>query len=135
MLDPIVNPPTTLTGDKANVQVDVTKGVATFTKVTATAPGSYVIKVTITSSSGSYSIEKRAVLHVAVAQFREVIKKSVQLKFAADFELITGKHELFQAAVENHFYRIYQTDQVVFSNFNFKQGMVCHLRLQKTGGW
>ena len=106
------------------MQVDVATGVATFTNVAADALGSYAIKVHIKPSTGSYFITKRAVLRVIVSQLKVVVKKSIQLKFAADFELIKDKQqqELFQAALENHFYKIYRTNQVIFSNFKFWQG-------------
>ena len=116
--------PGTLTADESTVQVDVAMGVARFTNITIDALGSYAIKVHIKSSTGSYSIMKRAVLHVITSQLKVVVKKSIQLKFAADFELIRDKlqQELFQAALENHFYKIYRTNQVIFSNFKFWEG-------------
>ena len=99
---------------------------ATFRSVTASTPGSYVIKVHIKSSSGSYFIMKRAMLHATTSQFNPAVKKSVQLNFAANFGLISGKHEFFQATLENHFYKIYPNNQVIVSNFKFRQGM-CQL--------
>ena len=123
LLDPIVEAPGTLTADKATEQVDVTTGIATFTSVTASAPGSYAVKVYIKSSSGSYYVMKRSVLRVIASPVKEVVKQSVQLKFAASFELINGKHEFFQGTLENHFYKLYSTSQVLFSNFDFQQGM------------
>ena len=120
MLD--VEAPGTLTADKATEQVDVTTGIATFRNVTASSPGSYAVKVYMKSSSGSYSVVKHYVLQVNVSDLKIVVKKFVQLKFAAKYELITGKHQVFQAALKNHFYKLYATSQVVFSNFNFKQG-------------
>ena len=118
-----VEAPGTLTADKATEEVDVTTGIATFRNVTASSPGSYTIKVYLKSSSGSYSVDKHYVLQVNVSDLKIVVKKSVQLKFAAKYELITGKHQLFQAVLKNRFYKLYATSQVVFSNFNFKQGM------------
>ena len=117
-----VEAPGTLTADKATEQVDVTTGIATFRNVTASSPGSYAIKVYLKSSSGSYSVVKHYVLQVDVSDLKIVVKKFVQLKFAAKYELITGKHQLFQAVLKNHFYKMYATSQVVFSNFNFKPG-------------
>ena len=122
-MDPIVEAPGTLSADKATEQVDVTTGKATFTSVTASKPGSYAVKVYIKSSSGSYSVMKRSVLRVIASPVTEVVKQSVQLKFAASFGLISGKHEFFQGTLENHFYKIYSTSEVIFSNFDFRQGM------------
>ena len=106
------------------MEVDVATGVARFTHVVIDALGSYAIKMHIKSSTGSYSIMKRAVLRVIVSQLKVVVKKSIQLKFAADFELIRDKQqqEFFQAALEIHFYKIYRTNQVIFSNFKFWEG-------------
>ena len=123
MLDSIVDAPGTLTADKATEQVDVSTGMAIFRNVTANTPGSYVIKVHIESSSGSYYVMKRSVLRAIMSQLKLVVKKSVQLTFAANFGLISGKHEFFQATLENHFYKIHSNNQVIFSNFKFKQGM------------
>ena len=123
LLDSIVDAPGTLIADKATEQVDVSTGMATFRNVTSSTPGSYVIKVHITSSSGSYYIVKRSVLRAIMSQLKLVVKKSVQLTFAVDFGLISGKHEFFQATLENHFYKIHSNNQVIFSNFKFKQGM------------
>ena len=124
LLDPVVKAPGTLTADVSTVQVDVSASMTTFTNVTIDALGSYAIKVLIKSSAGSYSIMKRAVLRVIVSQLKVVVKKSIQLKFAADFELIRDKlqQELFRATLENHFYKIYRSNQVIFSNFKFWQG-------------
>ena len=124
LLDPIIEAPGTLTADESTVQVDVATGVATFTNVAANTLGYYAIKVQIKSSTGSYFITKRAVLRVIVSQLKVVVKKSIQLKFAADFELIRDKQqqEFFQAALEIHFYKIYRTNQVIFYNFKFWQG-------------
>ncbi|KAI0215626.1 hypothetical protein LSAT2_032316 [Lamellibrachia satsuma] len=107
-------------------QVDVSTSMTTFTNVTIDALGSYAIKVLIKSSAGSYSIMKRAVLRVITSQLKVVVKKSIQLKFAADFELIKDKQqqELFRATLENHFYKIYRSNQVIFSNFKFWQGSI-----------
>ena len=121
-LDPIVEAPGTLNADGSTVPADVTIGMATFTGVNTSASGSYVIKVHVNSSTGSYSVVKRSVLRVIASQLTEMVTKSVQLTFAANFGLISGKQEYFAATLENHFYKISHTDQVIFSNFNFKQG-------------
>ena len=120
VLDPIIKAPGILKAN--NATVDMTTGSATFKNVTASAAGSYPIRVDVKSSSGSYSVLKRSVLRVIASPVKEVVKKSVQLTFAANFALISGKHEFFQATLENHFYEIFRTDQVIFSNFDFKQG-------------
>ena len=122
LLDPAMEVPGNLTADKSTVQVDVATGVATFTNVTIDALGSYAIKVHIKSSTGSYSIMNHALLRVITSQLNKVVNKSIQLKFAASFGLISGKHKMFQATLENYFYKIYRTNQVIFSNFNFRQG-------------
>ncbi|KAI0225621.1 hypothetical protein LSAT2_023627 [Lamellibrachia satsuma] len=126
LIDPVIEAPGNLTADESTVQVDIATGVATFINVAADALGYYAIKVHIKPSTGSYSIMKRAVLRVIVSQLKVVVKKSIQLKFAADFELIRDKQqqEFFQAALENHFYKIYRTNQVIFSNFKFWQGSI-----------
>ena len=123
-MDPVIEAPGNLTADESTVQVDVATGKATFTNVAADALGYYAIMVHIKPSTGSYFITKRAVLRVIVSQLKVVVKKSIQLKFAADFELIKDKQqqELFQAGLENHFYKIYRTNQVIFSNFKFWEG-------------
>ena len=121
-LDIIIPPPGSLTVSPSTVPIDVTSGEATFPSVSFNSSGLYAIKVVVMSSS--YTIIKTNLLRVTIAgpAIVETVKKSVKLTIDANFSLIEGKHEFFQAVLENHFYKIYPTSEVVFSNFVFTEG-------------